>query len=293
MLYSDYLNLFQTYVVGVFPFVLFVNAPHGKLAQPTLWFSKGYVPGRLGWILMELVAPVTFLYALQQRNHSLAPGFVGDLSLHDLDPFRKVLAFMFLIHYANRAIVSPLIFAPHVSPMHWTVFVSAILFNFLNGMSIGLYLLQATVQHHPISLPWFIVGGCLWFFGWIGNIYHDNILYDLRRRPLSKAQQTNSSSSTILPSHSNEEEVVSSFQSHYKIPYGGLFTYVSCPNYFCEWIEWFGCYLAAGMQAEPIWWFFLAEILLMLPRAYRIHSWYRSHFSRYPEDRLAVIPFLF
>ena len=35
-------------------------------------------------------------------------------------------------------------------------------------------------------------------------------------------------------------------QPHYAIPHGGLYSIVSFPNYFCEWVEWFGFALAAS-----------------------------------------------
>lgn len=281
MFYSDYLKLLKIFVVGVFPCTLFVNAPHGKLAKQSKLFSKGYISGRVGWVLMELVAPLTFLYAIRNNRHfeSTLPS-LGDGSNRDyLDSCRKVLAGMFLVHYANRALVSPLLMAPQVSPMHWTVFVSAVLFNFLNGMSIGLYLVQASVQHHPVSIIRRYIGMFLWLMGWLGNMYHDNILYDLRRSSNKKKDPDNL-------------DTVQSENSYYRIPYGGLFQYVSCPNYFCEWIEWFGCYLAAGPSAEPFWWFFLSEILLMLPRALKAHQWYCKKFPKYPANRRAIIPFL-
>ena len=63
-----------------------------------------------------------------------------------------------------------------------------------------------------------------WAFGFAGNgsfsyprfqlmeVYHDEILNDLRR-PGTKAKG----------------------KGRYKIPEGGLFRYVSFPNYLCEW----------------------------------------------------------
>lgn len=44
---------------------------------------------------------------------------------------------MFLIHYAHRAVISPLILAPKRSPQHIWVTSASVFFNLLNGYMIG------------------------------------------------------------------------------------------------------------------------------------------------------------
>ena len=42
----------------------------------------------------------------------------------------------------------------------------------------------------------------------------------------------------------------------------------------------------------PPYLFFLAEIWVMFPRAWRGHKWYLNRFPNYPRNRKVVIPFL-
>ncbi|KAI9506791.1 3-oxo-5-alpha-steroid 4-dehydrogenase-domain-containing protein [Coemansia spiralis] len=75
------------------------------------------------------------------------------------------------------------------------------------------------------------------------------------------------------------------------IPYGSLFSFVSCPHFFCELAEWAGFALASGSPAA---WAFVLNILCNLaPRAYFIHRWYIGTFAVYPKSRKAIIPFVF
>ena len=72
---------------------------------------------------------------------------------------------------------------------------------------------------------------------------------------------------------------------------GGLFKYVSCPNYFGEIIEWFGFYvmtLNIGTFSFFIWTF-----VNLVPRAISNHKWYIRMFNDYPKERKIIIPKIF
>jgi steroid 5-alpha reductase family enzyme len=79
-------------------------------------------------------------------------------------------------------------------------------------------------------------------------------------------------------------------ESGYSIPRGGLFPWVSCPNYLGEIIEWTGWAVATWSPAGLS--FAVWTAANLIPRAFRHHRWYRTEFSDYPEKRKAVIPFL-
>jgi steroid 5-alpha reductase family enzyme len=79
-------------------------------------------------------------------------------------------------------------------------------------------------------------------------------------------------------------------ESGYKIPYGGMFRYVSSPNYLGEIIEWTGYALACW--SLPALSFAVWTIANLVPRAIAHHRWYQRQFSDYPAERKALIPFV-
>ncbi|VDK86427.1 unnamed protein product [Litomosoides sigmodontis] len=79
-------------------------------------------------------------------------------------------------------------------------------------------------------------------------------------------------------------------KSDYKIPYGGLFEYVSGANFFGECIEWAGYALLT--RTLPAFAFAFFTLCNLAPRAYQHHRWYQQKFDKYPKDRKAFIPFV-
>jgi protein-S-isoprenylcysteine O-methyltransferase Ste14 len=77
-------------------------------------------------------------------------------------------------------------------------------------------------------------------------------------------------------------------ETGYKIPYGGLFDWVSCPNYLGEIIEWVGWAIATW--SLPGLSFAVWTIANLAPRARAHHAWYRANFLDYPNERKALIP---
>ena len=76
----------------------------------------------------------------------------------------------------------------------------------------------------------------------------------------------------------------------YEIPYGGLYRYISCPNYLGEIIQWTG--FAVLTWSLPAFAFAVYTAANVGPRAVANHAWYRKQFSDYPPERRAIIPFL-
>jgi len=235
---------------------------------------------------MEIVSPTMLIYTL-----SKAPLSTGPFNWNPTENPAAVLAYFFLLHYLNRAIISPLR-TPSRSKSNVIVPLSAILFNLVNGSLMGAYLSSPPARtflagafHRPI----FWAGLGVATIGLAGNILHDEILLNIRRKANSKGKSKASDSK----------------KEHYGIPQGYLYDYISYPNYFCEWCEWLGFCLAAApvptvtsglgtllATASPPWLFMSAEIMTMFPRAYRGHKWYHEKFPDYPKERKIVIPFL-
>ncbi|PWN48858.1 hypothetical protein IE53DRAFT_318639 [Violaceomyces palustris] len=172
------------------------------------------------------------------------------------------------------------------------------------------------------SSPLWYLGLAGWALGFAGNVYHDEILMDLRRKPVTVKQSSSASKRAEGEASLTEEVSVGQGTQarKYAIPRGGLYKSISYPNYFCEWIEWFSYSLAAlhllpifppsaslfsdpttlvqslrsnlsVMLSTPAFLFPLVEVCVMLPRAVNGHRWYIETFAdRYPKERKAVLP---
>jgi 3-oxo-5-alpha-steroid 4-dehydrogenase 1 len=255
---------------------------------------------------MELVSPLFFTCALLRSPLSSSP---PSLSVNQI-----LLVLLYLLHYANRALFSPLR-TPSRSKSHISVPVVGVFFNTINGSLMGTYL-SSPASHAFLSntTPLFYIGLGVWALGFVGNIIHDEILLDIRRKAKSKGK-----------GQARNDDTKQRTPEHYAIPYGLLYRYVSYPNYLCEWFEWFGFALAAAPfpsisasqlsfaafswssvssflsappslfapSLSPPYIFLLSEILLMLPRAYKGHLWYKERFGdRYPKERKVIVPFV-
>jgi protein-S-isoprenylcysteine O-methyltransferase Ste14 len=181
------------------------------------------------------------------------------------DPVSIVFLALWQTHYLYRAFIFPVTRKGKHKPMPVSIMLSAVLFNGINGYLNGRWLFTLGPER---CLEWFwdsrfIVGCGLFFAGLIINRHSDRILLGLRK--------------------SGEE--------NYSIPYGGLFRFVSMPNYLGEIIQWVGWALATWSLGGLSFALFTAANLV--PRAYKIHQWYQSHFPDYPKDRRAIVPFVF
>ncbi|KIY64091.1 hypothetical protein CYLTODRAFT_425527 [Cylindrobasidium torrendii FP15055 ss-10] len=262
------------------------KAPFGRFSRPSL--VNIMLDGRKSWIIMEIVSPLCFLY-----SYITSPLGGGSLSLH-----QQVLASAYLIHYTNRALISPLTSPPR-SKSSILVCLAGIVFNIMNGNLMGTYISSNTARTFldTVSTTRFVLGLSIWAVGFALNIKHDNILMDIRRSP-----------------EKNDPQPQVSRQPHYAIPHGWLYRYISFPNYFCEWVEWWGFALAASRvpippslasvgvftpatqfypTLTPPWIFLFNEVVLMFPRAWTGQQWYREKFGdKFPKERKIVIPFL-
>jgi len=289
----------------------FYDAPFGRFATPDSILA---LDGIKSWILMELVSPVSFLATLAIHPFSRTPFPVPFVNSSEITP-QALLSGLYLIHYFNRALISPLR-TPSRSTSHPAVVLSGIVFNAFNGFMLASYLSSrstAAFLEGSFSSSRFWLGVALWAIGLVSNVAHDEILLDIRRK--AKAKGKGRSDGAKKPGE------------HYAIPQGLLYSYISYPNYFSEWIEWLGYSMAAAPlpnasalpalaalvsavragalgtfaslwvpfvdTISPPWAFLLAELATMTPRAVRGHHWYRRRFGdAYPRERRVVIPFI-
>ncbi|GAK67851.1 3-oxo-5-alpha-steroid 4-dehydrogenase [Moesziomyces antarcticus] len=148
--------------------------------------------------------------------------------------------------------------------------------------------------------PLWYLGLAGWAIGFAGNVYHDEILMDIRR-PNNNASKAQDSTSVGKGASARK----------YSIPRGGLFEYISFPNYLCEWFEWFA-FAWAALYSLPIFAHLTAKdvvatalstppflfpfvlVCLMAPRATNGHKWYKKTFGdKFPRTRKAIVPFVF
>ena len=172
--------------------------------------------------------------------------------------------YLWIFHYINRSIVFPLRAKMDGRQMPILVMLVSILFNAVNGYLNGTYLGDLAP---PYSTTWlldirFIIGIFFFIAGILINYNADKTLIELRKP-------------------GNPE---------YSIPDEGMYRWVTCPNYFGEIIEWLG--FAIMTWSLPAFAFALWTAANLLPRANAHHTWYLEHFDDYPQDRKAVIPFL-
>jgi 3-oxo-5-alpha-steroid 4-dehydrogenase 1 len=210
------------------------------------------IDNRLGWVLMEIPSLIIFAFLV----------LFGPAQLSSPT---WVLFSLWIMHYFNRSVIFPLRTKTTGKKMPGLIMFSAVFFNLVNA-SLNGYWLGFVAPPYPeswITDPRFILGGVIFIGGFIINQAADKKLIGLRKGG----------------------------KSGYFIPHGGLFKYISCPNFFGEIIEWSGFALMAWNL--PALSFAVWTAANLIPRALDHHKWYRSYFKEeYPTSRKAVIPFI-
>ena len=237
--------------VVVFASLFFISAPYGR-HQREGWGPT--IPSRLGWIIME--APSAII---------MAALFVA--SEHDLGPAAWTFLILWQVHYIHRSFIYPFRCQTAGKTMPAAIAGMAILFNGVNAGTNGMYLFHTSVYADAEWLvdPRFIIGCTLFFTGMVINISSDNILLRLR--------------------------AARSTQEGYSVPKGGLFRWVSSPNYLGEIIEWTGFAIATWSVSGVA--FAVWTAANLVPRAVSNHAWYKATFPDYPSERRAILPGLY
>jgi len=247
--------LFERFIIGWFALAALVFCVLQFISAPYGRHARrGWGPttdALIGWIVMEAPAPI---------------GLACCFALSDAT--RSITAWIFVFlwqaHYLHRAFLYPFKLHGKSKPIPWSVVLLGFVFNTVNSLSHGVYLFFIS-EGYPDN--WildmrFVGGTTLFMCGYVINRQSDAVLNKLR----------------------------STDDTSYKIPYGSMYQWISCPNYFGEIVLWIGWAIATW--SLPGLAFCLWTIANLAPRAKAHHRWYRDHFDDYPTNRRALIPWL-
>lgn len=173
-----------------------------------------------------------------------------------------------------------------MSPIHLSVWLSALSFQLINATAIGGYLASygpLTTADWAGRAVYIEFGMMIFFVGLAGNIYHDDELREIRRAVARNVKRREEAR--------GEGQKGKGVDKVYMMPENGLFRMVLYPHYFCEWIEWTGFWMIGGWSCVPARTFMLNEIATMLPRALQGKRWYLERFgAEKVAGRKAVVP---
>ena len=249
-LYSFNLVVWTWLIIAVLVFIVLMFIP----APYGRFTSKSWgvmIPDRLGWFFMEIPSLLVFGYFFFAGSAGHSSALVFTASL-------------WLLHYIHRSLIFPFRIRTRKKKMPLAIPAMAVFFNLVNGFLNGYYLGNMTVPGgwYSFKNPWLIAGAILFFAGLVINLQSDEILISLRKNS----------------------------ENGYAIPYGGMFRWVSCPNYLGELMEWAGFAIMAWNLAAVS--FFLWTFANLVPRALNYQRWYKKTFTDYPPERKAIIPYL-
>jgi protein-S-isoprenylcysteine O-methyltransferase Ste14 len=167
---------------------------------------------------------------------------------------------MWQLHYVQRSFVYPFLMRGRGN-MPVLIALLATGFNLLNAYINARWV--ADLGEYPTSWlrePRFLAGVALFLAGFAMNLSADRTLRRLR-----------------TPG-----------ETGYRIPRGGMYRWVSCPNYLGEIVEWCGWALATWSLPGLAFATYTAANLG--PRAVANHRWYQRTFPDYPPERRALVP---
>ncbi len=246
-------TIFTIFLIASFFLAVLVFAALFFVAAPYGRHSRrGWGPAinnKVGWVIMEAPAPLVFAICFAFGSYANSLTALTFFSLWEA-------------HYLHRAFIYPVGLRSSAKNMSLLVLSSGLVFNAVNSYLNGRYIFTFSGGYASEWLgdPRFIFGLALFIAGFIINRRADRTLHHLR-----------------LPG-----------ESCYKIPRGGLYRWISCPNYLGEIVTWVGWALATWSLpglAFAIW-----TVANLAPRAYSHHTWYQDNFADYPSERKALVP---
>jgi len=206
---------------------------------------------KTGWIIMEIPTIIVYLVFY----------LIGEFQTNLMTLL--FLAF-WMMHYGYRTFIFPALIRGK-RPMPISIIIGGMVFNAVNAYIQGRWIntLSGGYETNWIFTPMFIIGIIIFFSGFFIHVHSDHIIRNLR--------------------HPGETE--------FKIPYGGMFRFVSCPSYLGEITEWCGWAIMTWSFSGLV--FAIWTSANLGPRARSNHKWYQETFPDYPENRKALIPFIY
>ncbi|KAJ7389771.1 3-oxo-5-alpha-steroid 4-dehydrogenase 1 [Desmophyllum pertusum] len=232
--------------------LVFLKAEYGRYFSSNSSQRYGFgVNVRVAWFVQELPAfLIPCVLLFYARKDALG-----------MTP-NTILLSLLLLHYTQRSLIYPWLITGGKPTPIFLAFL-ALQFCALNGYLQARYLTKyAHYEMSWLSNPCFVCGVVIFLAGMAINIHSDHTLRNLRKPG----------------------------ETGYKIPRGGMFTYVSGANFLGEIIEWSGFALACWSLPSLAFASFTA--LNIGPRAIQHHKWYLEKFEDYPKSRKALIPFV-
>ncbi len=246
---------FQSLLYGWFGLSLLVFVVLFFLSAPYGRHARGgwgpNIPSTLGWTVMELPAVVI-------------PLVLFAISPRNNNPVLWVFLLMWEAHYIHRTFIYPYRMRMQGKTMAISIaamaFVTNLGIDYLNAR--WLFALGPQYTLDWLWDPRFLIGVTMFMVGFAINRHSDAILRNLRKPG----------------------------ETGYKIPQGGMYRWVSSPNYTGELLEWAGW--AVATWSLPGLAFAVWSFSNLTPRALFNHQWYQEKFPNYPKERKALIPFL-
>jgi 3-oxo-5-alpha-steroid 4-dehydrogenase 1 len=217
--------------------------------------KKGWgplIPNKPAWLIMEAPASILFFVYMLVADRDITATLI-------------VIQVVWQVHYFHRSFIFPFTLKSD-EKVPLSIMLMSMIFNAVNTYIQGRWIYSFSPAF-AYTLSWladprFIIGAIIFCAGFAINKQADYILKKLWD-PASPG---------------------------YKIPRGGMYRFISCPNYFGEIVTWIGWAVMTWSLAGVF--FVVWTVANLGPRALANHRWYRQTFPDYPAERKAIIPFV-
>lgn len=238
--------------------------------------SRFNLPGRYAWCVAEVVGPLNMLFVIYSLPSTSRATVASGSSIFGTGlPFtHELLAMLYVLHYINRAFITPIFYAPSMSPIHAGVALSMAMFQYMNSACLASWLTYSASNYSRTSTSSIfgsLIGLTLFAVGLYGNISAEHALFSLRRAAAKRKARS-------------EGKATITYDKVYVIPpVEGWFKQILYPHYVCEYLEWTGYWIIGGSLGlgwnTPALWFLINELSTMTPRAVTGRKWYAGKFG--------------